>query len=91
MPKKKISSKSDLMMCEYSPSIYIDFENLSEIQGVEVGQEIYVVVKGTVESLTMRETGDKEPAASIRLCDFEAEISEPSSAIAQLFDDEEDD
>jgi len=90
MPKK-ISSMLEVGSM-YSPSITIDFENLGEISELALGSEVVIVVKGTVESLTMREQGEGvEPAGCVRLCDFEAEISPKSNEIQALFEDEDDD
>lgn len=95
MAKKKISSKeADCVegVCSYSPSTYLDFDDVTEIKGLELGQKVRIVLTGTVKSLEQRESYDdpSKARASICLKDFEAEIVPASSDIAKLFEDEDD-
>lgn len=93
MAKKKTKLSSKLgcePCCLYSPSMYIDFDSVKEVKGLSIGDEVRVVVKGTVKSVEQRET-DGKAISSIRIEDFEAEIVPKSSEFDDLFDDETDD
>lgn len=92
--KSKVSSKvagGESLGCQYSPSMYIDFDSLKEVKGLSVGDEVRVVVKGTVKSIEQREIEKGKSSSSIRIEDFEAEIVPKSSEFDNLFDDENDD
>jgi len=92
--KAKVSSKESCCAvgsCDYSPTLYIDFDDMKEVKGVCVGDEIRLVVKGTVRSVEQREGyDDKEKArASVSLKDFEAEILDASTQFDSLLDDDD--
>lgn len=91
---KKVSSEKgcEVNSCSYSPTVYIDFDDLKEIKGLEIGQEVRVVLCGTVNSLEQRASYEdsEKPRASISLRDFEAEIVDDSSKFAALLEDEDD-
>ena len=91
--KMKVSSKECAHESMYSPSMYIDFDNASEIKGLTVGDTVRVVVRGTVKSLEQRKREGEEgkPLSSICIEDFEAELVPVSKDFDALFDDEEDD
>lgn len=93
MAKKKVGSEKNKSGLDYmySPTIHIEFDSLSEIQDVDVGQEVYIIVRGTVSALSMHEGGGKEPSSTICLENFEAEILEGKNELQKLFEDEEDD
>lgn len=89
--KKKISSKQGMALgCDYSPTVYIDFDDLKEVSGVSVGDKVSVVLRGTVRSVDMREGEAGKVTSSVSLKDFEAEIVDDSNALASLLDDEDD-
>ena len=50
MAKKKVSSKkSEAQLdasCTYSPSVHLNFSDVSELEGLTVGDEVRVVIKG---------------------------------------------
>lgn len=89
--KKKVSSMVGVQDCTFSPTVYIDFDDLEEIEGLSVGDEVRVVLKGTIKSLDQRESYEKkgETTASICLKDFEAEIVENSNQFTALLNDED--
>jgi hypothetical protein len=91
--KTKISSAKGLEAgCSYSPSLYVDFDDIAEVKGVSVGDEIRIVLKGTVKSVDQRESFDdpKVTTASISLRDFEAEIVSGSTELEKFFADGDD-
>lgn len=92
--KKKISSGTGVSgnACSYSPTVYIDFDDLEEVKGVSVGDKVSIVLRGTVRSVDMRESceGTTKVTSSISLKDFEAEIVDDSNEFSKLADDEDD-
>lgn len=94
--KSKVSSKNENCMagadCVYSPSLYIDFDELKEVKGLSVGDEVTVVIRGTIKSVEQRESYDEKgkTRASISVKDFEAEIVSGQTQIEALFGDEDD-
>lgn len=87
---KASSKKSEAQGMEYSPCMYVDFDDLAEVKGVSVGDKVCVVVKGTVKSVEQRaDEGSEKAKSSISLADFEAEIV-PRSELEDLFADEDD-
>lgn len=90
--KTKLSSNKECGIdCSYSPSMYVNFDSVKEVSGLAIGDEVRIVVKGTVKSLEQRENGEGKAISSIRIDDFEAEIVPKSSEFDDLFDDESDD
>lgn len=90
MPKKKISSKQELVGGDsYSPSLYVDFADLKEIKGLTVGEEVTVVIKGKVSAITQRDKTEYDPMrASVTLKDFTAEIDNEKNVFAELAEDD---
>lgn len=84
----KISSKKNNEPCAYCPSMYIDFDDVKEITGLEVGQTVRVVVRGTIRGISQSKD-EKELRASIQLEDFDAEVVTDKTQFDALFDDEE--
>lgn len=93
--KTKVSSKAKdglLASCEYSPAIYVDFDDLKEVKGLSVGDTVRVVIKGTVRSVEQREAYDAKDKvrASVSIKDFEAEIITDENQFDSLLEDEDD-
>lgn len=89
--KLKLSDKAvtPVLDTHYSPALYIEFDDLKELQGLSLGDKITVVVAGTVKSLTQRDNGDRK-YSEVCLEDFEAEIAPKDSVFADLVKDEND-
>jgi len=77
---------------EYSPATYLDFDDIEEIKGLAVGDEITVVLKGTVKSLESRRDYEdlKKVRSSLCLEKFEAEIVSGASELEKFFADADD-
>ena len=89
--KTKVSSKKNAISpVEYSPSMYVDFDDIAEVKGVSVGDEIRLLVRGKVRGVEQRAMEDNGVRASICLADFEAEIVPNSTEFDSLLDDEDD-
>lgn len=96
MAKKKVSSKKSegqaALDCTYSPSVHLDFSDVSELEGLTVGDEVRVVIKGKVKAVEQREDWDdpKKTRASLSIKDFEATIVTDSNQFEELLDEEDD-
>ena len=92
MAKKKVSSKKSDTSCTYSPSVHLDFSDVSELEGLTVGDEVRVVIKGKVKAVEQREDWDdpKKTRASLSIKDFEATIVTDSNQFEELLDEEDD-
>lgn len=93
--KMKMTSKAEgctAMGPVYSPSMYVDFDDVKEVKGVSVGDTIAVVIKGTVKSVEQRTDPDdpNKVRSSISLTDFEAEIAPKAGMFDELLSDEDD-
>lgn len=95
MAKKKVTGKAEMAACAasipYSPTLYIDFDDLNEIRGLVVGDEITVVVKGKVRSVEQRESYEdpRKVRSSVSLVNFEAEIANDDNQFADLMDEDD--
>ena len=90
MAKKKISSAPNtLSVGGYSPTLYIDFDDLKEIEGVALGDTVTIVVKGKVKSLEQRSYEGESPRASLCLKEFEAEIASNPNIFEELADEDD--
>lgn len=93
--KRKVSDKAGMTTScpgvDYSPTLYIDFDDLKEIRGLAVGDEITVVVKGKVRSVEQRESYEdpKKVRSSVSLTNFEAEIVNDDNQFADLMDEDD--
>ena len=91
--KTKVSSKSENCtkeICEYSPTIYVDFDDVKEIEGLSVGDTVRVMVKGTVRSVEQREGYDEaKTRCSVSIKDFDAEIISNETDFDALLEDED--
>lgn len=87
---KKVKKISDTAMSgiAYSPSMYIDFEKVSEISEVKVGDKVKVVVVGTVVRISQEKRAGEKGSASICLEKFKAELYEDNNEMEDLLDDE---
>ena len=93
MAKKKVSSQAALGVdCTYSPSVHLDFKDVSELEGLSVGDTVRVVIKGKVKGVEQREDWDdpKKTRASLSIKDFEATIVTDSNQFEELLDEEDD-
>ena len=95
MAKKTKVSSNELGLADvaYSPSMYVDLDDVKEVKGLSVGDTVRIVIKGTIKSVEQRSSYDDESKtmASIGIKDFDAEIVKASSQFDSLFDDENDD
>lgn len=95
MAKKTKVSSNEVGLCDstYSPSMYVDLDDVKEVKGLSVGDTVRIVIKGTIKSVEQRTSyeDDKKTMASIGIKDFDAEIVPASSQFDALFDDESDD
>lgn len=90
--KTKIASKAEIPGSEYSPRMHIDFDDVTEVAGLVLGDQVRLVVKGKVRSIEQRKAYDdeKKQIASICLEDFEAEIVPAGGQFDDLLADEDD-
>lgn len=88
---KKISSKKQegCSLCSYSPTIYLDFAGVDQLEGLKVGETVRVVVKGKIQGITQREGYEdkEETQASLTLKDFEAKIVTDENQFEDLMED----
>lgn len=87
---KKISSKSaeKSMACTYSPTLYLDFEDVTEVEGLKLDEEITVVVRGRIVSLGSSLDSGEGKKATLALEDFECEILTDQTQFDDLFGDD---
>lgn len=75
--------KSELDPEIYTPRLAIDLEDSDEVKGLELGQEVTVLVKGKIDRITQAEN-----ETCIYLKDFETEI-EHKGTFEELAEDDE--
>lgn len=54
---------------DYTPSLYLDFEDPSDVNGLKVGKKVTVLVTGTIESIRL-----EKDRSCLTLSPFECEI-----------------
>lgn len=96
MAKKRAKIKKlgmvEATMPSMKPSVYLDLEadDLDILKKKKVGDEIVLVIRGDLTSISQsKQAGDKEASGSIRIEDYDIEISD-DSVWAKLADDEDD-
>ena len=95
MAKKKVSSKQQAGCvsadCTFSPSVHLDFADVTELEGLMVGDEVRVVIKGKVKAVEQREDWDdpKKTRASLSIKDFDATIVSDTNQFTELLDEED--
>ena len=93
MAKKKVSSKTQVGCvaadCTYSPSVHLDFADVTELAGLTVGDEVRVVIKGKVKSVEQREDWENpnKTRASLSIKDFDATIVSDTNQFDDLLDE----
>lgn len=93
MAKSKVSSKANGgPLTQYSPTTHITFDDLAEVKGVSVGDEVRILLTGKVTSITLGDSYGDSAAQTSSIClkDFEAEIVEASIDLEALLEDEDD-
>ena len=91
MAKKKLGSDAAVPSCTYSPSVHLDFKDVSELKDLVVGDTVRIVIKGRVKAVEQREDWDdpKKTVASLSVKDFEATIVSGSNQFEELLEDED--
>lgn len=82
MAKTKGKGLKGYGMPEYTPTLCIDIEDSEETEGLKIGQEVTVLVKGKIERLTQSTEG-----GCIYLKDFETEV-EHKGVFEELAEDD---
>lgn len=90
---KKITSKKNTVGCIYSPTLHLEFEKVTDLSGVELGDTVRVVVMGKVKSVEQREDYEdpKQTHAALCIRDFTATIVKNTSQFDELLDDNDED
>lgn len=94
---KKMKAEMAAMPGEMKPCLYLDFQgkDVSQIQGVAVGDEVEIVVRGKVKGVSQRERTDYDDpkkvvkTGTIDLHDYKVTIlEEEKNEFAKLSEDD---
>lgn len=67
---------------EYTPTLYIDLEDPEDVEGLQVGQKVQVLVTGTIETIRI-----ERDRSSLTLVSFECEV-ESKGVFERLSEDD---